>query len=443
MSGSPQYYFTVPATAVADTVAPKVLAMSPPNGSTGVGINGHVHVQFDEPVNPISLYPELNETTYGSLLWASDDRSVEFARHRPYATSTSITETVAQVEDYSGNKPGVPNSVTFTTGPGPDFTAPTLEDGTPFQSATNVAVNALMRLRFNEQLDPAAINSSFAYLYSSQDGAVAGTATLELDGRTITYVPAQALVAGRSYTMYAYPARDLSGNVSYHARSFTTGFGADVLPPVVEVTSVGDGASAIPTNAVLAVRFDEPVNELVLSGIQLRRNGVAAEVDRQLSADHTTVTLKLQQLLAANASYAFVIEGVQDLSGNVLNPSRTILFTTGAGVDVLEPVQASRAPVNGATNVSLNPVIEARFNERISPVSVSDTWVRLYDSQTGLFVVGTPSVSADGLTVRFVPAGALLPNRLYYFYTGYTTPYIQDLAGNQFNQTTTFTTGAQ
>ncbi len=100
LSGSPQYYFTVPATAVADTVAPKVLAMSPPNGSTGVGINGHVHVQFDEPVNPISLYPELNETTYGSLLWASDDRSVEFARHRPYATSTSITETVAQVEDY-------------------------------------------------------------------------------------------------------------------------------------------------------------------------------------------------------------------------------------------------------------------------------------------------------------------------------------------------------
>ncbi len=100
-----------------------------------------------------------------------------------------------------------------------------------------------------------------------------------------------------------------------------------------------------------------------------------------------------------------------------------------------------RTPANGATNVPLNTVIEARFNERISPVSVSDASVRLYDGVTGLFPAGTTSVSADGLTVRFVPAAPLVPNRLYYFYTTYST-YVEDLAGNRFNQTTSFTTGS-
>ena len=144
----------------------------------------------------------------------------------------------------------------------------------------------------------------------------------------------------------------------------------------------------MPTNAVLAVKFDEPVNEQALSGIQLRQNGVPVVVDRLVSADHETVTLKLKQLLAPNATYAFVVEGVQDLSGNALNPGRTVLFTTGPGIDLFEPVQTLRTPVNGATNVPLNPVIEAQFNERISPVSVSGT-VRLYDTATNQSIVST------------------------------------------------------
>jgi hypothetical protein len=265
--------------------------------------------------------------------------------------------------------------------------------------------------------------------------------TLEPDGRTIDYVPAQALTAGRSYTAYAYPVTDLAGNQSYQLRSFTTGAAADVQAPIVLVTSISNGALVVPTNAVLAVRFDEPVNEQTLNGIQLRQNGVPVAVDRLVSADHMTVTLKLKQLLAANTTYTFVVEGAQDLSGNALNPGRTVLFTTGAGIDLFEPVQTLRTPASSATNVPLNTLIQAQFNERINPVLVSDT-VKLYDSVTGLFVSGTASVSADGLTVRFVPSVALSPNRLYYFYTPQTGS-LQDLAGNLFSQLTTFTTGAQ
>ena len=40
------YFATSPAT-VTDTQPPRVVSMSPPDGSTNVGINGHVHVRFD------------------------------------------------------------------------------------------------------------------------------------------------------------------------------------------------------------------------------------------------------------------------------------------------------------------------------------------------------------------------------------------------------------
>jgi len=441
-AGSYFFYFTTNATATADTVAPKVLAMSPPSGSTNVGINGHVHVRFDESMDPISLLPAQLQTTYESLLWGDNNREVEFMRHQPYAANTPVTESVAGVTDTAGNPVSAPNSVTFTTGNGPDFAVPQITDGTPFNGATNVPVNAVIKLRFNEPLDPVSVNASTAYLYDTTVGPLAGSATLEADGRTITYVPAQALAVGHGHYVYAYGVKDLSGNLAYLYRSFTTALAADAQAPVVTATSLADGLTNVPTNAVVSVAFDEAVNEQSLTGITLSLNGTPVPASPVLSGDHRVVTLKLNQPLQTSAAYVFTISGVQDLSGNVLASSRTVTFTTGAGADLAVPVQVSRTPVNGATNVPRNTLIEAQFNERISPISVNDTAVKLYDGVTGLFVAGTPSVSADGKTVRFTPAAALTANRLYYFYTTYST-YVEDLAGNRYSSSSSFTTGNQ
>ncbi len=437
------YYFYTAADAVADNVVPKVLALNPPDGATNIGINGYVHARFDEAMNPLSLWPEQAQTGYESLVWSSDDRSVEFLRHDPYPVNSLVSESVAGVEDYAGNAVAAPNSTSFTTGTGPDFTAPVITDSTPFNGATGVPVNALIRLRFSEPLDPAAVNVDSAYLYDTQLGTVAATATLEPDGRAITYVPAEALAVNRAYYVYAYYVRDLAGNLAYLTRYFTTGLVADAQAPVVTGTSLTDAMTGVPINAVISVVFDEPVNEHTLAGITLSRNGTVVATEQVLSGDHRTVTLRLRQLLQQQAAYVFAITGVADLSGNVLAVPRTVNFTTGPGIDTAGPVLVLHTPANAATGVPLNTLIERQYNERLNPATVVDTAVRLYDGTTGQFLAGTISLSADGTTVRFVPAAALTANRLYYFYTAYNT-YVQDLAGNNAGSTSAyFTTGAQ
>ena len=431
--------FSTAAGAVADTAAPQVETMSPPTGSQGVGINGHVHVRFDEAVNPLSLASDQGQTGYGSLFWSENNQSVEFVRHRPYAANSTVTETVVGVEDYAGNAVAAPYETTFKTGGGADFSVPTVLDGTPFNAATNVAVNAVLKLRFNELLDPVSVNASTAYVYSSQDGATVGSASLGADGQTISYVPGQALAVGHQYYLYAYGVKDLSGNVQYTYRYFITSFTPDTVGPVVTAMSLTDGLVNVPTNAALSVGFDEPVNEQSLAGLTVSLNSVAVASSMNLSSDHRMARLKLLQPLQANAMHVLSVAGVEDLSGNVLSVAQAVTFSTGAGVDLVAPAGVSVSPVNGATGVPLNTLIEARFNERLSaPEANEDSFVRLYDGTLGQYLDGRASVSADGLTVRFVPAAPLAANHFYYFYH-----YVNDLAGNRATPFSSFTTEAQ
>jgi hypothetical protein len=437
------YYLSTAPGAVADNVAPKVLSMSPPDGSTDVGINGHVHVRFSEPMDVLSLWPEQPQKVYESLFWSDNNTSTEFMPHEPYPVNTQVTESVEGVADLAGNGAAAPNSVTFTTGAGPDFTSPQITDGTPFNSATNVPVNPLIRLRFSEPLDPVSVNASGAYLYSNVDGAIAATATLEPDGRTLTYVPAQALAVNRSYTVYAYSLKDLAGNASYLSRSFTTGLAVDTQAPLVTGTSLVNGLTGAPTNAVLSVTFNEPINEQKLAGIALSQGGSPVATTAVLSGDHRIVTLTLKQLLQAQTGYVFTVSGVEDLSGNPLGSSTAVSFTTGTGLDLVAPTVLSRTPASGATGVPLNTSFEVQYSERLNPTLVSDLSARVYDGSLGQFLAGTASLSADGTTVRATPSVPLQPNHPYSLYVGYSS-VLQDLGGNSApSSVASFTTGAQ
>jgi hypothetical protein len=435
-------FFSTSTAEVADTVAPHVVSMSPPSGAGGVGVNAQVHARFDEPINPFTLTMTPQQTTFGSVFWSDNNREVRFVRHEPYAANTQVTESFASAEDYAGNAVATPNSTTFTTGASADVVTPAVQDGTPFNAAQNVAVNAVVKVLFNEPLDPVSVNTSTVYVYDTVLGTnVTASATLEADGRTVTVVPKAAYLVGRTYYVYTYGVRDLSGNELYTYRYFTTAFAPDSQAPSVTDSSVLNGLTGVPTNAVLQVSFSEPINGLKLTGVVLRQGGQVAPATLQLSGDHRVLTFKQVQPLSANTSYVLSVSGIEDLSGNVLAVNRTVSFTAGAGVDLVAPALVTRSPVPGATGVPRNTQIEVQLNERINPVTVSTDSLRLYDSTTGLFIEGTHTLSADGASIRFVPSETLVPNRLYYFYVGYSA-VIEDLAGNRMSTNWTFTTGS-
>jgi hypothetical protein len=237
--------------------------------------------------------------------------------------------------------------------------------------------------------------------------------------------------------------RDLAGNVFSGTTSltFTAALVSDTTSPVVTGTTVADGQTAVATNSVLSVQFNEAVNGLKLDGVVLSRvsDGQAVTVVRSLSADQQILTLTPQSPLLGGESYQLVVDGVEDLAGNRLASPASYGFTTSAGVDTKVPTLVTRSPLANATNVPLNTVVSLGFDKRLDPITVTANSVYLYDQVLAQKVAGSLSLSADGKTVNFTPAGPLAAGRLYYVYV---LNGLKDLVGTVVTSTAfTFTTG--
>jgi hypothetical protein len=445
MASPASFNFTTGSVAVADTVAPHVVALGPPHGSTGIGVNAQVHARFDESINTLSIGVTTQQPVFGSVFWSDNNRELSFVRHTPYAPNAQVTESVASAEDFAGNAVAGPASTTFTTGATPDAVGSNSFQMTPPTGTQNVPVNAVVRLRFTEQVDPVSVNpTSIAMRDVSLAQSVPLSVQLEPDGRTVTLVPVSAYAPSHGFSITALGIRDLAGNTlavgpgaSSATGEFTTALTPDTVPPSAIALSMPDQATGVPTNSVIQVLFDEPVDVLQLDGVVLTRNGVAVPATLQLSGDQRLITFKLVQPLAPNASYALSVSGVRDLSGNTLAADRSVSFTAETGIDVTNPAIAALAPAVNATNVPRNVRLEVRLNDRFNAVSTTPETIRLRNAATGQFVNGTISFSPDRSTLRFTPSQPLGANQAHTFTADYT-----DLAGNAGNAIVSFTTGA-
>ncbi len=315
--------FQVSSVAQPDTVAPRVLALGPANGATGIGMNAQVHARFDEPVSPLTLGVALEQTAIGSVVWSDNNRDVRFL-DAPYEPGTQVTESVASAQDFASNPVEGPlTSTTFTTGTAADKFAGGELELSP--QGTNVPVNAALRLRFAEAVDPVSVHAGSIEVRDTNVSAIVPIAvTLEPDGRTVTVVRINPWALGRDFQVRAQAVRDLAGNPTGAAvtRVFSTGLVADVTPPAVTTFSFPDGATGVPTNAAVQVRFDEPIDALSLDSVVLSRNGSPLAATFLLSGDRRTISFKLVQPLLGNAVHLLTVSGVRDLGGNVA-PDRT------------------------------------------------------------------------------------------------------------------------
>jgi len=97
--------------------------------------------------------------------------------------------------------------------------------------------------------------------------------------------------------------------------NFTTSFESDTTAPIVVGTSIGDGYTDVPTNAVLRVRYDEPLNSLALEGINLLQGGSIVPIQSRTSSDgNRQVTLTLGTLLEPNTEYVLRADGARALT---------------------------------------------------------------------------------------------------------------------------------
>jgi YD repeat-containing protein len=219
--------FTFSTGTTSNTTAPQVLVISPPSGMTGVPINAQVAIQFNEPVDALTVN-QVTLTGGGTVnvtrTMTNGNQFLLLTPVVPLSPSTTYTVTVTGIQDVSGNPLGAPVTQTFTTGPGADLTPPIVSTVNPPSNATGVLRNSVIQLQFNKQIVPFMVtNSTFKVTVGGQP--IAGTISVSANGLTATFTPSTTLAASTQYQISATNGiTDLEGQpLTSFSSFFTTG----------------------------------------------------------------------------------------------------------------------------------------------------------------------------------------------------------------------------
>lgn len=425
-------YFTVASEAVMDDRQPIAKSFSPPSGEQGVGINAEFTAEFDETINPISFVHDKAV----NVQFSASNTIVKYNRYEPLVPNESHTEQLPLIVDIAGNEV-VATSSTFTTADGPDFVNPFVIDTSFSSNEENVPTVPVFEWTFSEPIDRNSVTSNGVYIWDTRDGEIIpSTFELTADGKRLSVVPSEPLKVLRNYYQYTYYLRDLSGNaLSNTWRYIETGLDSDEIGPVIVSSTIDNNQLNVPTNTRLHVRFDEPLNPLSLSGVSLtNENGDDIEFNVDIDRSRTRLTIVPTQLLSPFNPYVLTVEGVSDTSGNLQQNNFVRAFTTGSQPDILtSAISRWSIPVNGTTNVALNPLLQVTFGEEIDPTSLDTSTMYLWDSQRSRAIAGQVSLSTDRRTATLTLGELLRANGTYYLYAGY-SPYITDFGGNNVGQ---------
>jgi hypothetical protein len=248
LAGNYSWSFTTGTTA--DTTAPTVISTIPVSGATGVPTNEKISATFSEVMDPATITPSgtfaLAATLGGVAVPGTVTYAGSAATFTPTAALAANTQYTATIttaaKDLTGNALAANYVWSFTTGAGPDTTAPTITLTAPPNADVNVLLNASVNATFSEAMDPVTITApgTFKVAVSGVGGAaVAGTVTYNSASDVATFTPTGNLAATTQYTAtVSNAAKDLAGNAlvpgaAANPWTFTTG--ASVGPAAINL----------------------------------------------------------------------------------------------------------------------------------------------------------------------------------------------------------------
>ncbi|KMT65209.1 Ig-like domain-containing protein [Catenovulum maritimum] len=423
-----------------DVTPPEVSSVSPADASTEICENTNISVVFNEAIlrkslinESIKLIAEDTSVLVGAQSLVTNNTELVFNPTEILADNSSYTVEVSGVRDEAGNPLAATFTSTFTTGNCVDEDRPSLIDISPVNGSSNIPVNAVITAILSEPIDPVSVTEESMYVVDQSSGQrIGGILDIAENNSAISFIPNVPLLVGRRHYVYLTSAiKDTFNNPFIGtSRWFDTSFDTDGAGPQVVSTSMLDEATNIPVNALPAVRFSEAINALYLTDIQLLDSvGASVAVSRSLSNDRRRVVLSPVQTLTANESYTLWIDGVQDLSGNLLANPVEVNFTTGEEADTSTGSSIRWSIPNNAKNVARNPLLTVDLSEAIDPTTINSSSFYLHDSSANRSIAGQSVLSQDGTRLTFIPNEPLREDHLFYFYVGY-SPYLTDLSGN-------------
>jgi len=246
-------------------------------------------------------------------------------------------------------------------------TCPLVISTNPINLATNVPLNQIVTVTFNEAMDPATITPAAFTLLSpgSPGGRVNGSTRVEMSGSltydaatfTMIFTPSAKLAPGATYTgTVATVVKDVMGNALQVNYVWTFSTVALVLPTVVSTDPL-NLATGVALNKVISGVFSEAMDPLtVTSSTFTLANGVTP-VAGAVTYSGTTATFTPTSNLLSSATYtATFTTGVKNLAGTSLASNYVWTFNTSAplGPAVINLNSVARFGIIAGVGVSNN-----------------------------------------------------------------------------------------
>jgi len=262
-------------------------------------------------------------------------------------------------------------------------TCPLVISTNPANLATNVPLNQIVTVTFNEAMDPASITPAAFTLLSpgSPGGRVDGTTRVEMAGTltydaatfTMIFTPVSKLASGATYTgTVATVVKDAMGNALQVNYVWTFSTGALVSPTVVS-TNPANNAIGVALNKVVTATFSVPMDPLTITSTTFNVKQGATAVPGVVSYTGLIASFTPSSPLASNTIYtATVTTGAKNVPGTPLANDYVWTFNTGT-----TPAVLSTDPLNNATGVALNKVVAATFSVPMDPLTITTTTFNL------------------------------------------------------------------
>jgi hypothetical protein len=427
-------------------ICPEVASTNPASAATAVGVGTTINVSFNEPIDPASVtattFVVMQGTTPIAGVLTYSGVTATFTPTVLLKPFTIYTTTLTTgIRDMARNAMISDYVFSFTTGPGPDITSPTVTSTDPENAAIGVSLNKKISATFSEVMDSLSTTTGFT-LANTTVGSVNVSGSVIYSGTTAVFSPNSALAANNTYTAtISASTKDFAGNnmTGNYTWSFTTGVSSDNTAPEVISTIPVNNASAVVLNTKVTAVFSEFMDPSSINSTSFTlKQGTTVIAGLVTYSVNSANFSPLVNLTPGTLYTATITTGAKDLAGNALQNDYTWSFTTGTGLDATAPTILTTDPERNATNVSFNKKVSIVFSEAMDPLSINTATVHLRNGN--ILITGT--VSYNGNNAIFSPTVNLNAETIY---TATVTTGVRDLGGNAMaaNYTWNFTTAKE
>lgn len=218
-----------------------------------------------------------------------------------------------------------------------------------------------------------------------------------------------------SYPMYAYGRGDVCFGDSYNFQSSTTQTLVVASAPTVTSMTPAINSTSITTSPNIALTYNSAVTART-GNYYLKRFSDDVTVQ---TFDVSTRTVSGSQVVLGNISSlsystkyyvtadAGVVQGaVSAVQSGAVNKASNLAFTTVAR-DLTPPAATTLTPLNGATGVSVSPLIRIRFSEAVTLANSGSVEVRKVSDGSLVYSVVAGSLDAANSSISFTVATPL------------------------------------